>query len=116
MKIETIFEQVLYACRFKGEAVNEFYKCLELWTDVGNLYDFAKRNNVRDNYNFIEQILTDVSEIQELITQIYETKESFEKYFHPLQSNENNKKLLSFRKGKYKTNQLRFYAIRIGKT
>ena len=64
MKIETIFEQVLYSCRFKGEALNEFYKCLELWTDVGNLYDFAKRNNVRDNYNFIEQILTDVSEIQ----------------------------------------------------
>ncbi|CAN1517669.1 hypothetical protein MCEGE10_00990 [Flavobacteriaceae bacterium] len=113
MKIVSIFAENIYAFHYNAEADNEFDKALDLWTDVAYLQAFAKRNNVSNVYGFIETILKNAEDIQDLLDSCDQNEIPFGIYFEALQESERKKEVLSLQKGKIRKNQLRFYAIKI---
>ncbi len=66
-----------------------------------------------DIYGFIEKILRQVEEIEDLLEEIQQSNKPLDRYFQPLQSSEYFKRLLTLQKGKIRNNQLRIFAIRI---
>jgi len=112
MEVVCIFEEQLYAFRYKGNAKDEFNRLMDLWTDVGYLYNYAKNNNVHDINDFVQDRLKDAEHIQDFLDDLYKDQVSYRCYFEPLQASE-RLKLLSLQKGKLKKNGLRYYAIKI---
>lgn len=113
MKIIPIFETKLFAFQYKGEEVDEFVRLLDLWTDIGYLYKFAKDNNVLDIERFIETIINDAEELQDYLENLNFDEESFSFYFRPLSDSSLDTGLLSKQKGKRYRSKLRLYAIKI---
>jgi hypothetical protein len=113
MKIVAIFAENLYAFQYEGEASNEYYRLLDLWSDIVYLRQFAKENNITDFREFIRDIREDALYIDSLLTSIAKGGNlvRLEDFFVPLNDLETGLKTLSLRKGKrYK---LRLYAVRI---
>lgn len=113
MKIVSIFADRLFAFHYEDEVDNEFDRLMDVSTDVSYLHAFAKRNHVIDVYGFIEKILRQVEEIEDLLEEIQQSNDPLDRYFQPLQSSEYFKRLLTLQKGKIRNNQLRIYAIRV---
>jgi hypothetical protein len=113
MKIVSIFAEKLFAFHYENERDNEFDRMMELWTDVGYLQSYAKKNEVKNVYHFINNILEDAEQIQDFLENINHNKQPYGLYFEALQESERKKERLSLQKGKIKNNQLRFYAIKI---
>ena len=67
MKIVSIFADRLFAFHYEDEVDNEFDRLMDVWTDISYLHAFAKRNHVIDVYGFIEKILRQVEEIEDLM-------------------------------------------------
>ena len=112
MKIVRIFADQLFAFHYNNEADNEYDRLMELWTDVNFLKSYSKKNNIDDVNSFINDILQDAEQIQDLLENINQNNQPYGFYFEPLQYSE-GKKLLAFQKGKIKRNRLRYYAIKI---
>ncbi len=112
MKIVPIFADKLFAFHYKGEAVNEFDRLMDLWTDIAFLIDYLKENNITDVKKIVKNILQDAEQIQDFLDNISQNKEPYGFYFEPLQNSERNK-ILAFQKGKIKENILRYYAIKL---
>jgi hypothetical protein len=112
MKIVPIFADKLFAFHYKGEAVNEFDRLMDLWTDIAFLIDYLKENNITNVKKIVKDILQDAEQIQDFLDNISQNKEPYGFYFEPLQNSERNK-LLAFQKGKIKENILRYYAIKL---
>jgi len=112
MKIVPIFADKLFAFHYKGEAVNEFDRLMDLWTDIAFLIDYLKENNITNVKKIVKDILQDAEQIQDFLDNISINKEPYGFYFEPLQNSERNK-LLAFQKGKIKENILRYYAIKL---
>jgi hypothetical protein len=113
MKIVSIFAEYIYAFHYAAEVDNEYDKAMDLWTNVSYLQAYAKRNNVSNVYGFIETILKNAEEIQDLLDNCNQNEIPFALYFEALQESERKKEVLSLQKGKIRRNQLRFYAIKI---
>lgn len=113
MKIVTIFADQLFAFHYENEKDNEFDRLMELWTDVGYLQSYAKRNKVEDVYLFVNDILRDAEQIQDYLNNIHINNQPYGFYFEPLQESERKKTILSFQKSKIKKNRLRLYAIKL---
>jgi len=112
MKIVRIFAEQLFAFHYKNEVDNEFNRLMDLWTDVGYLRSFAKKNNIGNVNEFTNDILRDAEQIQGFLENLSQNKQPYGFYFEPLQDSERTK-LLAFQKGKIKKNQLRYYAIKL---
>ena len=112
MKIVPIFADKLFAFHYKGEAVNEFDRLMDLWTDIAFLIDYLKENNITNVKKIVKDILQDAEQIQDFLDNISINKEPYGFYFEPLQNSERNK-ILAFQKGKIKENILRYYAIKL---
>ncbi len=112
MKIVRIFAEQLFAFHYKNEVDNEFNRLMDLWTDVGYLRSFAKKNNIGNVNEFTNDILRDAEQIQDFLENLSQNKQPYGFYFEPLQDSERTK-LLAFQKGKIKKNQLRYYAIKL---
>lgn len=112
MKIVPIFADKLFAFHYKGEAVNEFDRLMDLWTDIAFLIDYLKENNITNVKKIVKDILQDAEQIQDFLDNISQNKEPYGFYFEPLQNSERNK-ILAFQKGKIKENILRYYAIKL---
>jgi hypothetical protein len=112
MKIVPIFADKLFAFHYKGEAVNEFDRLMDLWTDIAFLIDYLKENNITNVKKIVKNILQDAEQIQDFLDNISQNKEPYGFYFEPLQNSERNK-ILAFQKGKIKENKLRYYAIKL---
>jgi hypothetical protein len=112
MKIVPIFADKLFAFHYKGEAVNEFDRLMDLWTNIAFLIDYLKENNITDVKKIVKDILQDAEQIQDFLDNISQNKEPYGFYFEPLQISERNK-ILAFQKGKIKENILRYYAIKL---
>jgi hypothetical protein len=112
MKIVPIFADKLFAFHYKGEAVNEFDRLMDLWTDIAFLIDYLKENNITNVKKIVKDILQDAEQIQDFLDNISQNKEPYGFYFEPLQNSERNK-LLAFQKGKIRENILRYYAIKL---
>ncbi|MCC5944746.1 MAG: hypothetical protein JJT94_07400 [Bernardetiaceae bacterium] len=124
MKIVRIFEN-LFAFQYEKEALNEYDKLFELWSDVGYLEQFA-RDNIDDipdklffdeNLNakvsrFIEYILYQVDQLDDTLIRLIEHGD-LDHFFSPLHNQEYRIVELSLQKGKLSF--LRIYAIRIEK-
>lgn len=113
MKIVSIFAQELFAFHYDDEQNNEFDRLLDLWTDVAYLMQYAKKNKIKDIQPFVEKILSDANEIEDLLEEITKNKKTLGLYFKPLDNKETSYKILSLQKGKINKNILRIYAIRI---
>ena len=85
---------------------------MDNWTDIAYLYDFALRNKVLNVDQFIEKIVHDAEQVQDVLNDIVERNKKFAGFFEPLNLS-SNKMGLDYQKGKIKQNQLRYYAIRI---
>lgn len=112
MKIVRIFADQLFAFHYKNEVDNEYDRLMDLWTDVAYLRTFAKKNNIGNVNEFINDILRDAEQIQDYLENLSKNKQPYGFYFEPLQDSERTK-LLAFQKGKIKRNQLRYYAIKL---
>jgi len=112
MKIICIFAENLFAFHYDDEVDNEYDRLMGLWTDVTYLRNYATKNNIDNIYGFINEILENAEQIQDLLENLTKNKESYGIYFQPLQNSESNK-LLAFQKGKIKRNRLRYYAIKL---
>jgi hypothetical protein len=112
MKIVPIFENKLFAIHYLKEPSNAFDFAMDNWTDIAYLYDFALRNKVLHVDQFIEKIVHDAEQVQDVLNDIVERNKKFAGFFEPLNL-ASNKMGLAYQKGKIKQNQLRFYAIRI---
>ena len=113
MEIVDIFAPYLFVFHYEDEIDNEFDRLMDLWTDVGYLQSYAKRNNVKDIYGFIENVVKNAEQIQDLLNEISGSNLNFEQYFEALQESENGNRILALQKGKINKNQLRIYAIKI---
>lgn len=111
MKIIRIIVE-LFAFKYAGEQLNEYDRLMDLWTDVGYLHAFAKKNNVPDVYAFVEDLLQNAEEIQDFLERLNNNRQPLGFYFEPLQASEKGK-VLSLQKGKIKRNRLRYYAIKL---
>jgi hypothetical protein len=114
MEIVCIFEEQLYAFRYEGNEKDEFNRLMDLWTDVGYLYNFAKKNKVENIPEFVQDRLKDAEHIQDFLDHLSIDSVPFEFYFEPLKASEKLKSL-SLNKGKLYKNGLRYYAIKIDK-
>lgn len=112
MKIICIFAENLFAFHYDDETDNEYDRLMELWTDVTYLRNYATKKNIENIYGFINEILENAEQIQDLLENLTKNKESYGIYFQSLQNSERNK-LLAFQKGKIKRNRLRYYAIKL---
>jgi len=112
MKIVRIFADHLFAFHYENDLDNEFDRLMELWTDVAYLWAFAKKNKVLDAQIFVDSILQDAEDVQNLLNDLTQNNQLLGFYFEPLQDSERTK-LLAFQKGKIRLNQLRYYAIKI---
>ncbi len=113
MKIVTIFADRLFSIHYENEVDNEVGRLFELWTDPNYLQAYAKRNNVPDLYEFIDNVIRNAEELDNLLAEIENDESLFGVYFQPLEYSERTK-VLSFQKGKIRKNYLRFYALKIG--
>lgn len=111
MKIVAILADRLFALHCENEVDNEMDRLLELWTDPNHLQAYAKRNHVQDIYGFIDNVLENAEELDDLLAEIENDEEPFGRYFQPLQRSE-YARVLSFQKGKIRNNYLRLYALR----
>lgn len=115
MKIVAIFETELFSFHYRNELDNEYDRLMDLWTDAGYLQAYAKKNNVKDVYGFINDILQHSEEIQDFLENLSQNKKPFGFYFEPLEQSEAKRNILQFQKGKIRRNQLRLYAIKLDK-
>lgn len=99
MKIICIFAENLFAFHYHNEVDNEYNRLMELWTDVTYLRNYATKNNIDNIYGFINEILENAEQIQDLLENISKIQESYSIYFQPLQNSERNK-LLALQKVK----------------
>ncbi len=113
MKIVVIFKEKLFSFHYENELDNEYDRLMNLWTDPGYLQAYAKKNNVKDVYGFIDDILQHAEEIQDFLENLSQNKKPFGFYFEPLQESEAKRTILPFQKGKIRKNQLRLYAIKL---
>lgn len=116
MKIVRIFGDQLFAFQYKNDALNELERLLELWTDIGYVYEFLKENkNDIGNQSaelLTEQIIEDATEIDDTLNEISSNKnQRLESFFRPLDNKEYQFKILSKQKGR--VNYLRIYALKI---
>jgi len=112
MKIVSIFENKLFAIHYQDEPSNAFDLAMNNWTNIAYLYDFALRNKVLKIDQFIEKILNDAAQFQDVFNEIVEKNIKLVGFFEPLNLS-SSKMGLGYQKGKIKQNQLRYYAIRI---
>lgn len=112
MEIVTIFAPNLYAIKYDGNDDNEYERMMDLWTDVSYLRSYAAENNVSDIDKFVETILENGEQIQDLLDNLRQKNQPYGLYFESLQDSE-HAKILSLQKGKIKQNILRYYAIKI---
>lgn len=112
MKIISIFAERLFAFHYDNEVDNEYDRLMDLWTDVAFLKSFAKKNNIGDVAEFINDILQDAEQIQNFLEDLNQNNEPYGFYFEPLQNSEQNRQL-ALQKGKIKKNRLRYYAIKL---
>jgi hypothetical protein len=111
MKIIPIFAEKLYAFQYDGEAEDEYFRLLDLWTDNAYLQQYAKANNISDVRGFVEKIISDAEYIDDLMIKISKTNQVLESFFKPLNDLETGTRVLSLQKGKRYS--LRIYAIKI---
>lgn len=117
MEIVNIFAHRLFAFRYAGEADNEYDRLLDLWDDMGYVYNFLKENKqdipkTKTILQIAECIIEDAIEIDEVLIEITETKDkTLSHFFKPLHNLESGARILSLQKGRQFC--LRIYAIRI---
>lgn len=91
---------------------NEYDRNLDNWSNTEFLFQFAKKNNIKNIPIFIEKISKNLEELEDTIESIRNTDGRFIKLFEPISQSEKNK-IISFRKGKIPNNPLRLYSIKI---
>ena len=116
MKIVRIFGEKLFAFHYANEDENELGRLLDLWSDVGYLYQFLKENKQDIGSLSIgkltEQIISDAEYINDFLERLSNNEnEKLEYFFKPLYNSEYQFQLLSLQKGR--KNYLRIYALRI---
>ncbi len=112
MKIVNIFANKLFAFQYENQIDNEYDRLMELWTNIDFLRNYANNNNIKDNVNFVNDILSDAEQIQDFLDDINQKNDPYGYYFEPLQDSEKTR-ILALQKGKIKRNSLRFYAIKM---
>jgi hypothetical protein len=113
MEIVDIFAPHLYVFHYQENNENEYFRLMEMWTDVSYLNNFAKINNVKDVHEFIQRITDEADDIDDFIHTGENNGELLEEYFQPLHNAESGAKVLSPQKGKLNNYQLRLYALKI---
>ena len=111
MKIVPIFAEKLYALQYDGEAEDEYFRLLDLWTNSAYLRQYAKDNNISNIREFVDRIIADAEYIDDLMIRINRSNQSLESFFKTLWNLETGTRVLSLQKGR--RNKLRIYAIKI---
>lgn len=118
MKIIDIFaNRKLYAVKYDGEDFHELDRLLDLWNDPSHLQTFVKTNSKdlpkdRTSYQVINDILNNVSELEDILDEIAnDGNRQFKEFFSPLYNQEYKVVELSMQKGR--KNYLRLYALKI---
>jgi hypothetical protein len=83
MKIVPIFENKLFAIHYLKEPSNAFDFAMDNWTDIAYLYDFALRNKVLHVDQFIEKIVQDAEQVQDVLNDIVERNKKFAGFLNP---------------------------------
>jgi hypothetical protein len=115
MKIISVFEDKLFALRYKNEEENEYDRLIELWNDTFYVRKFLKENekDLPPNYSInelVDEIIDSANRIDDLL--VYSTQnKDFDRFFKSLHNQEYKTKLLSKQKGR--KNYLRIYALKI---
>jgi len=125
MKLITIFDDKLYAFKFKGEQTDEFDKAFDLWADNEYLKDFFEENSkdltsgfygIKSTDDAVMMTLDEAYKFQEIISEAAGTNE-LDKLFKKL----DNKEFRHVDPGKKKAygkaykSWLRIYALQIEK-
>jgi hypothetical protein len=113
MKIVAIFAEKLYAFQYDGEAEDEYFRLMDLWTDNAYLRQYAKDNNIADVRSFVEEIVASTEYIDDLLIKMNKSNQALELFFKPLNDLETGTRVLSLQKGRRYS--LRIYAIKIDK-
>ncbi len=113
MKIVSIFAEKLFSFHYPDEGDNELDRLMELWNDVQYLKKFAEDNGIAEVETFVNKIIDNAFEIQDVLEEIANNKRQLGHYFKPLTDTETGFKILSLQKGRLINNQLRIYAIKI---
>ncbi|MCR9171098.1 MAG: hypothetical protein NXI10_01295 [bacterium] len=114
MRIVCIFEQELYAVHYDNQADNEYNRLMNLWTDVGYLYEYAKNHHIPNPDVWAEQRAEDADEFDERLDELTLKTDPLDTFFRPFHDNEYGREMrLSQRKGKIDRNKLRFYAVKV---
>ena len=71
MKIVNIFANKLFAFQYENQIDNEYDRLMELWTNIDFLRNYANNNNIKDNVNFVNDILSDAEQIQDFLKSQY---------------------------------------------
>lgn len=116
MEIVSIFARKLFAFRYKNETDNELKRLLDLWNDVGYLYNFVGQNkkditNGKSVEAVVNQIIYNANEIDDTLNECSKGGRSLDEFFKPLDNNEFRVVTLSKQKGR--KNYLRIYALKI---
>ena len=74
----------MYAVHYEGEEENEYERLMELWTDRLYLHEFAKTAAVSNMDLFVEQVVEDAYDIDDLMYAEMEGKERLANFFQPL--------------------------------
>jgi ribosome-associated translation inhibitor RaiA len=114
MKFVSIFADVLFAVEYEDRAENEYDRLMELWTDASYLFEYAKRNGIKNINKFKEDITDYLEEFEDFLDKIKNNEISIGNFFQPLKSTTTSQVALSFQKGKIRQNHLRLYALKIG--
>ncbi|GAA5225110.1 hypothetical protein [Membranihabitans marinus] len=123
MKINTIFENELFAFKYDNEGQHELDRLMELWTDPEYISNFLETHKSdipkgEDQTKLAVKLLKNASKILELIYDICNKKDlHLEEFFAPLDNQASGFSELSRQKGKLKKTRtyLRILALRIDK-
>lgn len=122
MKIDVIFDKVLYAFRYDGVENNAYQILMDRWTDTSYLYDFFTKHqeDIPKNKSIAGMVKRISKDIDALDDWLYEMDEdgavSIDELFRPLFNQNNRNVVLAKQKAKgHKKSYLRIYALRIEK-
>jgi hypothetical protein len=97
--------------QYDGEAEDEYFRLLDLWTDSTYLRQYAKDNNIADVKGFVEEILASTEYIDDLLIKMNKSNQTLESFFKPLNDLETGTRVLSLQKGRRYS--LRVYATKV---
>ena len=84
MKFVSIFADVLFAVEYEGRAENEYNRLMDLWSDASYLFEYAKRNDIRDINKFKDDINQNLEDFEDFLEKVKNEEISIGDFFEYL--------------------------------